>query len=103
MSVKQLAKLCGYLNSLSLAIGPVIRLFTRNLYATIEARSSWNDIVVAPIGVQQELQFWHENLHNFNGYPISRTFSASAVMYSDASDTGYGAYVVAVGDNYCQW
>jgi hypothetical protein len=97
-SVLKLAKLCGFLNSLSLAMGPVVCLFTRNMYACIAASSSWNDVVLANAGVKDKLQFWLNNIHHFNGYSIIRSFTAHAVIYSDASSTGYGSYLVTIGE-----
>ena len=92
VSVLKLAKLCVFFNSLSLAMGPVVRLFTRNMYACIAASSSWNDVVLANAGVKDELKFWLNNIHHFNGYSIIRSFTAHAVIYSDASSTSYGSY-----------
>lgn len=76
----------------------MVRLFTRNFYACIAASSSWNDVVQANVGVKEELQFWLNNLNSFNGYSISRSFFAQAVIYSDASSTSYGSYLVTVGE-----
>ena len=79
-------------------MGPVVCLFTRNMYACIAASSSWNDVVLANAGVKDELQFWLNNIHHFNGYSIIRSFTAHAVIYSDASSTGYGSYLVTIGE-----
>ena len=100
LSVRQLANVCGYVNSLSLALGLVVRLFTRQMYICIESRSSWNDHVSAPLGVKEELQFWLDNLHYFNRYTILRSFTSTAILFSDASNTGYGSYLVKVGERH---
>lgn len=76
----------------------MVRLFTRNMYACIAASSSWDSVVPATLGVKEELQFWLNNLGSFNGYSISRSFSAQAVIYSDASSVGYGSYLVTIGE-----
>ena len=57
-------------------------------------RQSWNDVLVANEGVLQELKFWLAHVDAFNGYPITRPLSSSAVLTCDASETGYGAHVV---------
>ena len=44
-----------------------------------------------------ELQFWKEKLENFNGKNIWHSSSAVRLVYSDASDTGYGGYTVEHG------
>ena len=41
LTPKQLAKITGQLSSMHLAIGPLVRLFTRNMYHEIENRTSW--------------------------------------------------------------
>ena len=99
VSVLNITKLCGFLQSMSQALGPVVRLFTRNMYACIAACLSWDSVVVASVGVKEELQFWLSNLNSFNGYSISRSFTAQAVIYSDASHTGYGSYLVDIGEH----
>lgn len=35
----------------------------------------------------------------FNGYHIRRKFCATAVVYSDASDSGFGGFSTLVGDH----
>ena len=40
---KQLAKITGKLSSLHLALGPIVRLFSRNIYHDIESRCSWHE------------------------------------------------------------
>ena len=70
------------------------------MYICIESRSSWNDHVSAPLGVKEELQFWLDNLHYFNRYTILRSFTSTAILFSDASNTGYGSYLVTVGERH---
>ena len=41
LTPKRLAKVTGQLSSMDLAIGPLLRLFTRNIYRKIEDRTSW--------------------------------------------------------------
>ena len=44
-----------------------------------------------------ELKFWAANLEEYNAQPIWYTPSAVRVVYSDASNTGYGGYIVEHG------
>ena len=55
--------------------------------------------------VRQELEFWKACLAEYNCQPIWHSPSAVRVVYSDASDTGYGGYVVENGPcvAYGQW
>ena len=54
---------------------------------------------------RQELEFWKACLADHNCQPIWHSQSAVRVVYSDASDTGYGGYVVEHGPcvTYGQW
>lgn len=40
---KQLAKITGKLSSMHVALGPIVRLFSRNIYHDIESRFSWHE------------------------------------------------------------
>ena len=41
-SAQKLAKVAGHLSSMHLAIGPLVRLFTRNMYRRIESHLHWS-------------------------------------------------------------
>ena len=41
-SYRQLAKIAGFINSLYLAVGPPVRLFSRQLFFLISQRDSWS-------------------------------------------------------------
>ena len=55
---KQLAKITGKLSSMHLALGPIVRLFSRNIYHDIEIRFSWHEAK----GVSKETE---DELKNF--------------------------------------
>jgi hypothetical protein len=52
-----LAKIAGSVISCALAVGPISRLLTRQMYYTIETRSSWDRIVYFSPSLLEELQF----------------------------------------------
>ena len=76
---------------MGLAIGPVSRFMTRRLYALLETRqSSWGDVLEIGREARQELEVW-------KGSPaIWHSPSEVRVVYSDASDTGYGGLMANV-------
>lgn len=82
--------------SMGLAIGQVVRLRTRNLYASLNSRLSWGSKVVVSAGALEELHFWFYHLADFNGQSVWKSPSALRIVFSDASDTGYG------GGGYCR-
>ena len=69
-SYRFVAKIAGFLQSLFSAVGPAVRLFTRNMYFAIATRSHWNDIFLIPAQLMEELKFWRYSITAFNGYSI---------------------------------
>ena len=105
ITAKQLASLVGNIMSMSMALGPVARLMTRSLYALLNSRHSWYEKLQVSPEAMEELQFWHKCIIDFNGQNIWRSPSAVRVIYSDASDTGFGGYMVEHGPQIAngQW
>ena len=66
---RQLARFTGLLASMSLALGPVVRLWTRSLYRDILNAASWDSLFPLSDDAVGEVLFWKENFHN-NGSPI---------------------------------
>ena len=97
MSAKQLASILGKIISMGLAIGPVSRFMTCSLYAALESRQTWCDLLRLSPEARAELRFWSASLSEYSSQPIWRSPSAMRVVYSDASETGYGGYVVEHG------
>ena len=75
---------------MSIALGPVTRLMTRSLYALISKHYFWCHMIAILDEVRAELQFWAEQMEEFNGQDNWHSPSAIRLVYSDASsDTGY--------------
>ena len=102
---KLLASALGSLISMSLAIGPVSCFMTRCMYALLETKVSWSVRLEITPEPRHELEFWMVFMADYNCQPIWHSPSAVRVVYADASDTGYGGYVVEDGDcvAYGQW
>lgn len=94
IQVRLLARVTGKIVSMTLALGPVTRLMTRAMYRSIEDRNFWSDCLYISESVAVELKFWLSNLDAHNGFSIRHQHTPSRAVYSDASDTGYGGYVV---------
>ena len=97
IKAKQLASLVGKIISMNLALGPVARLMTRGLYALLQTRFAWCDGLQPTPEAEVELTFWAESLVSYNAQPIWRSPGAVRVVFSDASDVGYGGYTVEHG------
>ena len=75
---------------MSLGIDSVSHLMTRAMYALLETRKGWFDILKLTEQAKSEIKFWVKGLSEFNAQPIWHSPSAVRVVYSGASDTGYG-------------
>ena len=94
LTAREIAGIVGKIISMFLGLGAVARLRTRSLYRLLDCRSSWYTLLPLTKDAKEELQFWYHNIDAFNGQNIWRSPSAVRVVYSDASDLGYGGYVV---------
>ena len=77
-----------------------MRLMSLAMYAQISAQNSWFSNFYLEDWVVEELVFWQSNLDHLNGRRIWFKSSAVRVAYSDASDTGYGGYIVELGPRW---
>ena len=102
MTVRQLASIVGQIVSMSLGLGSVARLMTWSLYTIINCRTTWNDQVVWTEEAWAEMKFWENNIESLNGKEMRYSAGAVRLVYSDASDTGYGGYTVDVGPRIAQ-
>ena len=78
---------------------------TRSLYAVLESRVAWCGLLSLSDEARKELEFWSTNILEYKAQPIWHSPSAVRVVYSDASSTGYGGYIVEHGHYtaYGQW
>ena len=91
-TAKQISKIAGHLISMKPAIGSVARLFTRQMYKFVDSRISWYSPQLITKDLKDELEFWLTGLHEHNGFRIQNNPMSSTVIFSDASDFGYGGY-----------
>ena len=94
---KALASAIGKVISMSMALGPIARLMTRSLYTILNTRQSWCSRLQLSVEAKNELEFWLSKIGNFNGQDLWPKPSAVRVVFSDASDSGYGGYMVEHG------
>ena len=86
VSARCLSRLSGSLVSMGLALGPVVRLWTRGIYRDICQVNYWDKPFLVPQDSQSEVLFWRDN-SDCSGYPIwSPSPRVDVLRYSDASD-----------------
>ena len=105
ISARNIARITGQVISMSLALGPIARFMTRGLYALLNSRYSWCHMLRVSLEAALELQFWLFNLESYNGQSIWHSPSAVRLVYSDASNSGYGGYIIQYGPQIAhgQW
>ena len=97
-SAREIARVAGYLLSMSIALGPVCRLRTRAFYRFIEARTTWSAFCEFTDDVREELEFWSSTFGIIHGQPMWKAVPVKAVLtWSDASDTGWGGFCLSKG------
>ena len=89
---RELARITGSIISVVLAVGPISRLLSRQMYLAIESRSAWDHIFLFPPALLEELKFWFCNIESFKGDSIRPPFDSSTVAFSDASDASDAAF-----------
>ena len=88
----ELARIAGSIVSVVLAVRPISRLLTRQMYLAIESRSAWDHSFLFPPALPEELKFWFCNIEYFNGYSFRPPLDSSTVVFSKASDTAFGGF-----------
>ena len=94
---RMLASVIGKIISMSLALGPVARLMTRSMYAVLNTRMFWCQLLEISQEARYELRFWLSQIDSLNGSGVWQSPSAVRVVYTDASGTGYAGYTVEHG------
>lgn len=98
VSARCLSRLAGSLVSMGLALGPVVRLWTRSIYSDICKADCWDKPFLMSEESQTEVLFWRDNF-DCSGYPIwSPSPKVEVLTYSDASGQGWGGYAVHFSD-----
>ena len=97
LRARVLASIVGRIIAMGLGIGPITRFMTRSMYTLLESRASWNCFLRLTPEAQREIKFWIEGLRQYNSQPIWYTPSSIRVVYTDASESGYGGYIVEHG------
>ena len=79
---------------MSYVIGNVACIMTKSLSLDITSAKSWNSkIALSNISLDQ-VSFWKTNISKFNSRPFCADMSVQKIIYSDASNTGFGGYIV---------
>ena len=67
---RKLVGLAGTIISVGLALGPVVRLWTRAINRVISLANAWNQKVDLSVEAANEIKFCSECVGHYNGHPI---------------------------------
>ena len=97
--VKDLARVTGLLQSMHLAVGQSVRIFTRSLYDLMNQKplNVWNWHLALDEGALTELQFWQTNFDRLHGVPLWLDPHVQTVLFTDAGAQGWGGFLVEHG------
>ena len=94
VSMRTSSRVTGSLVSMSLAMGPVVCLWTRAMYRDICSAPCWDQPIC--YDSRSEVLFWKQNFDN-SGYPIwARSPKIEVLSYSDANRLGWGGFPVHI-------
>ena len=97
IKILKLASIAGQIIAMSLAIGNLTRLMTRSMFFCISQKRNWSSTVVLNQDALNKLKFWLDKVDQNDGRPMVPKSSCVGVVYSNASDTGFGGYLVKCG------
>lgn len=92
--VKKIASLVGQIISMSYVIGNVAHIMTKYLSIDILSADTWNSFITLSDDSIEQISFWKNNLSDINVRKFTTDVSCNTIVYSDASSTGYGGYIV---------
>ena len=79
------------------AVGPLVRFQTRAIYAAISKASSWYAQIFLDATTLAEIAFWRDNYNFTSGYTFKPHPVTSKMLFTDASEDGYGGFLVKRG------
>ncbi|CAC5381524.1 unnamed protein product [Mytilus coruscus] len=97
--VKKVASVVGQIISTYLVIGNLVYLMTKHLTIDVNTSASWYSYIKLSESSIEQLQFWKLNISEVNVKHFSVDESCHSIIYSDASDTGFGGYIVETPQN----
>ena len=92
-TARKISKIAGQIISMGPGLGPLSRLLTRKMYARVDAAPSWDKSILLGDEAREEIDFWIKNIDRVNGYQLKREHAHTKVVYSDASEHGFGGYI----------
>ncbi|VDI63463.1 Hypothetical predicted protein [Mytilus galloprovincialis] len=102
-NAKFVAGIVGQIISMQAVLGNLVRLRTRELYNCILLRASWKSLVALTAPAVEELRYWLNSVTQLNeqGNDLHESDVCDLVAFTDASEVGFGGYIVPAVDGIC--
>jgi hypothetical protein len=84
---------------MSYVIGNVAYIMTKHLSIGILEKTSWNTCIVLTDSSLNPIKFWKDSLPEVNVNQFTSDLYCQSIVYIDASNTGYGDYIVETSTN----
>ena len=101
VAVRRVASVVGLLQSVRLAVGPLVAILTRSLYHVVNEAKSWKSFVKLDDLARLELDWWINNLSSVSSFPIQgkkRTVKGHSQVEVAGDGSGVGHFVYLVGN-----
>ena len=100
VTARRLASVVGSIQSASGAVGNIAKFHTKFCHMCIQSMyyNSWDSVIFLTDKAKHELNFWIQNLKALNGQKFVLDYVYELIAFSDASDTGYGGYIMHDGN-----
>ena len=72
---------------------------TKRLCSDMLEKTSWNSCIVLTESSLNHIKFWKDNLTEVNDKQFTTELYCQSIVHSDASNTGYGSYIVETPTN----
>jgi hypothetical protein len=91
-SVRYMAQIAGKLQSMKLAMGPVVMVHLRRMYLLMNTVGSWRATLHLEDGVIEDLKGVCENIRSWNGQPLGE-LPFQHIVHTDASAHALGGCI----------
>lgn len=92
--VRTVASLVGQIVSMSYVIGNIAYLMTKYLSMDVITACSWDSYIILSEQSIGNIKFWKHNISSINFKRFNFDLSCNTIVYTDASNTGYGGSIV---------
>ena len=99
IQARELASVIGVIQSMKFALTFNVDLRTKYCHMCVDTKASWQSKVLMNDKVIMEIKYWLRNINVCNGQPFGKNIQCTEVAYSDASQLGYGGYMVSLDGN----